>query len=83
LNDKVAFFLSALLDLKSSQLYIIYRERDIRKELKEMDKKFEALILVNGKMLTEFKGKAKNVNAVRWLVFENFDNAEIIDLHWL
>ena len=83
MNDKVAFFLSALLDLKSSQLYIIYRERDIRKELKEMDKKFEALILVNGKMLTEFKGKAKNVNAVRWLVFENFDNAEIIDLHWL
>lgn len=75
--------MSALLDLKSSQLYIIYRERDIRKELKEMDKKFEALILVNDKMLTEFKGKAKNANAVRWLVFENFDNAEIIDLHWL
>lgn len=75
--------MSALLDLKSSQLYIIYRERDIRKWLKEMVKKFEALILVNGKMLTEFKGKAKNVNAVRWLVFENFDNAEIIDLHWL
>ena len=48
-----------------------------------MLKKFEALILVNGKMLTEFKGKAKNANAVRWLVFENFDNAEIIDLHWL
>lgn len=75
--------MSALLDLKSSQLYIIYRERDIRKGLKEMVKKFEALILVNGKMLTEFKGKAKNANAVRWLVFENFDNAEIIDLHWL
>lgn len=75
--------MSALLDLKSIQLYIIHRERDIRKELKEMLKKFEALILVNGKMLTEFKGKAKNANAVRWLVFENFDNAEIIDLHWL
>lgn len=75
--------MSALLDLKSSKLYIIYRERDIGKEPKEMDKKFEALILVNGKMLTEFKGKAKNANAVRWLVFENFDDAEIIDLHWL
>lgn len=75
--------MSAFLDLKSRKLYIIYRKRNIRKELKEMDKKFEALILVNGKMLTEFKGKAKNVNAVRWLVFENFDDAEIIDLHWL
>ena len=48
-----------------------------------MNKEFEALILVNGKMLTDFKGKAKNANAVRWLVFENFDDAEIIDLHWL
>lgn len=75
--------MSVLLDLKSSQLYIIYRERDIRKGPKEMVKKFEALILVNGKMLTEFKGKAKNANAIRWLVFENFDDAEIIDLHWL
>lgn len=83
LNDKIVFFSGVLIDLKSSKLYIIYRERDIRKVLEEMDKKFEALILVNGKMLTEFKGKAKNVNAVRWLVFENFDDAEIIDLHWL
>lgn len=48
-----------------------------------MNKEFEALILVNGKTLTEFKGKAKNANAVRWLVFENFEDAEIIDLHWL
>ncbi|HFO1075709.1 TPA: hypothetical protein ACHIWU_000842 [Enterococcus faecium] len=48
-----------------------------------MNKKFEALVLVNGKTLTEFKGKAKNANTVRWLVFENFEDAEIIDLHWL
>ncbi|EMF0585157.1 hypothetical protein HFX79_000410 [Enterococcus faecium] len=48
-----------------------------------MNKKFEALILVNGKTLIEFKGKAKNANTVRWLVFENFEDAEIIDLHWL
>lgn len=48
-----------------------------------MNKEFEVLILVNGKMLTEFKGKAKNANVVRWLAFENFDDAEIIDLHWL
>lgn len=48
-----------------------------------MSKEFEALILLNGKMLTEFKGKAKNANTVRWLVFENFDDAEIIDLRWL
>lgn len=48
-----------------------------------MDKKFEALILVNGKTLTDFKGKAKNANAVKWLVWENFDNAEIIDLQWV
>lgn len=48
-----------------------------------MNKKFEVLILVDGKMLTEFKGKAKNTNAVKWLVFENFDDAEIIDLHRL
>ncbi|HGF7779646.1 TPA: hypothetical protein QFS86_001388 [Enterococcus faecium] len=48
-----------------------------------MNKEFEALILVNGKTLTEFKRKAKNANAVRWLVFENFEDAEIIDLHWL
>ena len=48
-----------------------------------MNKKFEALILVSGKILTEFKGKAKNVNAVKWLVWENFDEAEMIDLHWL
>ena len=75
--------MSVSLDLKSSKLYIIYRERDIRKELKEMNEKFEALILVNSKTLTEFKGKAKNANAVKWLVWENFDDAEIIDLHWL
>lgn len=48
-----------------------------------MTKKFEALILVNGKMLTDFKGRAKNTNAAKWLVWENFDNAEIIDLQWL
>lgn len=46
-------------------------------------KKFEVLLLTKQGKLTEMKGKGKFLNDVKFLVWLNFDDAEIIDVHWL
>ncbi|WP_181046652.1 hypothetical protein [Enterococcus faecium] len=46
-------------------------------------KKFEVLVLTKQGKLVEAKGKGKFLNDVKFFVWMNFDDAEIIDVKWL
>ena len=44
---------------------------------------FEVLVLTNSGKLVEAKGKGKWLNDVKFFVWDNWDDATIIDVHWL
>ena len=46
-------------------------------------KEFEVLLLTKQGKLVEAKGKGKFLNDVLFFAWDNFDEAEIIDVHWL